>query len=122
MPAPDLEPHQAAMLAERQAARAAGERWFQPYRVGGRPVDFQTLDLASILQARGVKVGHPRPFKDGTKRRAHCPWAGEHSRGVDDDSVVLIQTPGSWPSFKCSHSGHAHLGLQDLIEWAWGTP
>jgi hypothetical protein len=122
MPAPDLEPWQASVVAERQAARAPGDRWFQCYRVNGRPVDFQSLDLTSILEARGVKVGAPRAFKDGTKRRAHCPWAGEHSRGVDDDSVVLIQTPGSWPSFKCSHSGHVHLGLQDLIEWAWGRP
>ena len=122
MPAPNLEPWQAAMVAERQATRAAGDRWFQCYRVNGRPVEFLSLDLAPILEARGVKVGAPRPFKDGTKRRAHCPWASEHSRGVDDDSVVLIQTPGSWPSFKCSHSGHAHLGLQDLIEWAWGRP
>jgi hypothetical protein len=121
-PAPALAPWQAAAVAERQAARANGERWFQTYRVNGRPVDFGSLDLAPILESRGVEVGSPRPFKGGTKRRAHCPWASEHTKGVDDDAVVLIQTPGSWPSFKCSHSGHGHLGLQDLIEWAWGRP
>ena len=122
LPAPPLAPWQAEVIAERQAERAKGEHWFQSYRVGGRPVEFQTLDLASILEAHGVMVGPVRPFKSGTKRRAHCPWAGEHTKGLDDDSVVLIQTPGTWPSFKCSHSGHRHLGLRDLIEWAWGTP
>jgi len=122
MPAPDLEAWQAATLAKREAARAAGKHWFQCYRVGGHPVDFQSLDLPAILEARGIKVGPQRAFKTGTKRRAHCPWASEHSRGVDDDSAVLIQTPGSWPSFKCSHSGHSHLGLQDVVEWAWGRP
>lgn len=122
LPGATMAPWQAEVVAERQAERAAGEHWFKSYRVAGRPVDFQSLDLSPLLEGRGVKVGSPRPFKSGTKRRAHCPWAGEHSKGLDDDSVVLIQTPGSWPSFKCSHSGHVHLGLQDLIEWAWGRP
>jgi hypothetical protein len=35
---------------------------------------------------------------------------------------VLIHTPGTWPSFRCMHSGHAHMGLRDLLEWAWGRP
>ena len=121
-PPPALAPWQAAAVAERQAARANGERWFQAYRVNGKPVDFSSLDLAPLLESRGVEIGSPRPFKGGTKRRARCPWASEHTGGVDDDSAVLIHTPGTWPSFKCSHSGHAHLGLQDLIEWAWGRP
>lgn len=119
---PSLAPWQREILTHRQSQIELGERWFQAYRVNGRPVDFKSLDLPALLEARGVKVGPIRPFKDGTKRRACCPWASEHTGGLDDDSVVLIHTPGSWPSFKCSHSGHVHLGLRDLIEWAWGRP
>jgi hypothetical protein len=120
--APALAPWQAEVMESRVAEWSRGERWFQAYRVDGRPVDFMHLDLVPILEARGVKVGPPRPFKDGTKRRARCPWASEHSGGVDDDSAVLIHTPGTWPTFKCKHSGHQHMGLRDLIEWAWGKP
>jgi hypothetical protein len=116
------EPWQAVAEAERKAEWAKGERWFQVYRVDGRQVDFKSLDLAPILEARGVKVGEAKTFKDGSKRRVHCPWAGEHTGGVDDDSAVLIQTPGTWPSFRCMHSGHVHMGLRDVIEWAWGRP
>lgn len=121
-PAPTLTPWQAAVVADRRAKSEHGERWWMAYRVNGRPVDFKNLDLAVILFSHGIKVGRERSFKNGTKRRAHCPWASEHTHGLDDDSVVLIQTPGTWPSFKCSHSGHAHMGLRDLLEWAWGRP
>jgi hypothetical protein len=121
-PLPTLAPWQAAVVADRQAQRADGERWWMAYRVDGRPVDFHSLDLVAILEARGIKVGPPRAFKNGTKRRACCPWAGEHTGGVDDDAAVLIHTPGTWPSFRCMHSGHSHMGLRDLIEWAWGRP
>ena len=122
VPLSALAPWQTKVLAERQIQREKGEHWWQAYRINGRPVDFQSLDLAAILEARGIKVGSARAFKAGTKRRAHCPWAGEHSGGVDDDAAVLIHTPGSWPSFKCAHSGHLHMGLRDLLEWAWGKP
>jgi hypothetical protein len=121
-PVQALAPWQAEAVAGRQAARERGDQWWTAYRVHGRPVDFQALDLAAILEARGIKVGPPRPFKSGTKRRACCPWAGEHSGGLDDDAAVLIHTPSSWPSFKCMHSGHAHMSLRDVIEWAWGRP
>ena len=115
-------PWQNAILEARHAEREAGEHWWKAYRVNGRPVDFQSLDLAAIMESRGIKIGPPRCFKDGTKRRACCPWAGEHTGGVDDDAAVLIHTPGTWPSFQCMHSGHSHMGLRDLIEWAWGRP
>ena len=122
LPLATLSPWQTEIVQGRKADRIAGQHWFKAYRVLGRPVDFQSLDLADLLVSRGVKVGKPRSFKSGTKRRAHCPWANEHTKGLDDDSVVLIQTPGTWPSFKCAHSGHQHLGLRDLIEFCWGRP
>jgi hypothetical protein len=115
-----LHAWQKATHAERKAAREAGEHWFQAYRVGGRPVDFKALDLAALLASHGVKVGNPKPHGGGVKFRCHCPWSHEHSGGMDDDCCVVIQTPGQWPSFACAHSHHAHLGLQDVIEWAWG--
>lgn len=117
-----LDPWQEAIKAQRQATKGAGKHWFQCYRVNGSPVDFKALDLASVLRVHGIQVGEPRPFKDGQKWRCHCPWASEHSHGLDDDAAVVIQTPGQFPSFQCRHSGHLHLALQDLIAILWGGP
>ena len=122
VPALPVAPWQAAIQAERKAQVAGGERWWTAYRVGGRPVDFAALDLPSLLAGRGLKVGSPKPYKDGTKRRCTCPFGREHSGGRDDDSAVIILAPGRWPAFHCAHSHHAHLGLADVIGFLWGTP
>jgi hypothetical protein len=122
VPALPVPQWQAEIVAVRKAQREAGEYWFQCYTIEGRGVVFKSLDLVSILARGGVEVGRPQPFKDGQKWRCHCPLAHEHSGGVDDDCAVVIQTPGQWPSFKCAHSHHAHLGLQDVIELFWGRP
>ena len=108
--------------ASRSTERASGDQWFRHYQVTGRPVDFRVLDLAGLLQGRGIYVGHPRTIAGGTKWRCHCPWACEHSQALDDDSAVIIHTTGHWPVFHCSHSHHTHLGLQDVIELFWGRP
>lgn len=117
-----LDPWQEAIRATRKAAMEAGKRWFQCYRVNGLPVDFTALDLASVLRAHGIRVGAERTYRTGSKWRCHCPWASEHSHGLDDDSAVVIKTPGQFPSFQCRHSGHLHLGLQDVIAFLWGGP
>lgn len=93
-----------------------GRDWWRGFRV-----DFKTLDLAGLLAAMGVAVGKAQPFRGGYKFRCHCPWASEHTHALDDDSAVVIQTPGDWPSFKCAHSGHVALGLHDICEAA-GRP
>ena len=113
---------QQEIQAARSAGKHSGEKWYRHYQVNGRPVDFQALDLAALLHGRGIKVGRPRIYGGGTKWRCHCPWACEHSQALDDDSAVVMQSPGHWPVFHCSHSHHAHLGLQDLIELFWGRP
>lgn len=117
-----LDPWQKAIQAGRKAARDSGKHWFQRYRVNGRPVDFKSLDLAAVLRSHGIEVGRLRAYKTGHKFRCHCPWASEHSGGIDDDSAVIIQTPGQFPSFQCRHSGHLHLGLQDVLAFLWGGP
>jgi hypothetical protein len=117
LPVPTWE---ARIQAARRAEKEAGGHWFQRYRVGGRPVDFQALDLASMLSSRGIEMGRSQAHGTGSKWRCHCPLAHEHSGGLDDDCAVVIQTPGQWPSFKCAHSHHAHLGLQDVVELIWG--
>lgn len=122
MPAPVLEPWQIEAVERRKAERAAGEQWWQAYRVNGRPVEFRGLDLAPILQARGLPVGPERNTGTAIKRRVHCPWASEHSGGVDDDCAVIWHSAAGWPGFHCSHSGHSHLGLEEIIAWAWGRP
>ena len=105
----------------RKAARE-GEPWWKCYRVNGLPVAFNGLDLVPMLERLGCKLGPERPWQDGAKRRCTCPWAQEHSGGVDDDSGVIFYGPTRWPEFRCQHSGHLGLGLRDLIEHAWGRP
>jgi hypothetical protein len=122
VPSLPVAPWQREIKAARKVEREAGEHWFKCYRVGGRPVDFKALDLPSLLSGRGIKVGRAQAHGTGTKWRCHCPLAQEHSGGIDDDCAVVIQTPGQWPSFRCAHSHHAHLNLQDLIELFWGRP
>jgi len=123
VPALPVAPWQAEIIAARKAEREAGDHWFQCYTTpDGHGVDFMSLDLAALLAGRGAAVGRPQHFGDGLKWRCHCPLAHEHSGRVDDDCAVVIKTPGQWPSFKCSHSHHAHLGLRDVIELLWGRP
>ena len=71
-----------------------------------------------LLEALGCEVGPARPMGGATKHRTTCPWPSEHTHGLDDDSAVLIMEAGTWPSWKCLHSHHAHLGLFDLMEAA----
>jgi hypothetical protein len=104
---------QEAIIRNRAATAAT---WFHRYQAKGRPVDFRTLDLVGLLRAMGVKVGRPQSYNGGTKWRTHCPWASEHTHGLDDDSAVVIHIPGHWPIWQCAHSHHAHLGLRDLLE------
>lgn len=118
----DLDPWQEAIKATRKAEKKAGKLWFQCYRVNGSPVDFRALDLASVLRAHGIEVGAERASRDGKKWRCHCPWASEHSHESDGDDAVIFQTPGKFPAFQCSHSGHLHLGLQDVMAFLWGCP
>lgn len=106
-------PWQEEILRERTATAST---WHQRYQVKSRPVDFRSLDLVSLLRAMGVKVGRPQSYGGGTKWRTHCPWASEHTHGLDDDCGVVIHTPGHWPIWRCAHSHHAHLGLRDLLE------
>lgn len=88
------------------------QEWWRDY-----PVDFKTLDLAGLLRASGIKVGPGRGCSSGTKFRCHCPWASEHSHGLDDDGAFVIQDrPGKWPVFHCSHQSHADLELRDVVE------
>ena len=94
----------------------SGRDWWTSYRI-----DFKTLNLEGLLKAMGVKVGKSQPWNNGFKHRCHCPWASEHTHGIDDDCAVIIATNGEWPSFKCQHSGHSLLGLREICETA-GMP
>jgi hypothetical protein len=74
------------------------------------------LDLATLIQRLGVRVGRPQPYGAATKWRTTCPWFHEHTHGLDDDCGVIIHTPGRWPVWKCAHAHHAHLGLLDVLK------
>lgn len=106
----------------RGRAIVPGDRWWRAYLDQGRLTNYQHLDLADILAGLGCEVGQASDWGGGIKRRCTCPWHGEHSGGVDDDAAVIFQRPGQWPGWHCSHSGHAHMGLRDILELAWGRP
>lgn len=93
-----------------------GKDWYRSFRV-----DFKTLNLEGLIRSMGIEVGKAQPWNGGFKWRCHCPWASEHTHGLDDDCAVIIQTNGDWPSFKCLHSSHALLGLREICEAA-GAP
>lgn len=93
-----------------------GREWWRGFRI-----DWKTLNLEGLMRAMGVQIGAAQPWNGGFKWRCHCPWAVEHTHGLDDDCAVIIQTHGDWPSFKCAHSHHAHLGLREVCEAA-GKP
>ncbi|MBP1626445.1 MAG: hypothetical protein H6Q00_920 [Holophagaceae bacterium] len=108
-----LRPWQETIVRERAATDS---NWYQRFHVQGKPVDFRSLDVPRLLRAMGVQVGVPQSYAGGTKWRTHCPWASEHTHGLDDDSGVILRFPGHWPIWRCAHSHHAHMGLRDLLE------
>jgi hypothetical protein len=119
-PKPSLSAWQTEIVRTRSSK--SGPRWWRTYLDQGRLSDFHMLDLAGILTSLGCWVGAPRAWKSGTKYRCSCPWHREHSGGVDDDSAVIFMEPGKWPVWHCSHASHAHMGLRDILELAWGRP
>lgn len=114
--------HEPRAWEPRPSVAPRDDSWWKGYLVGGRPVSFADVDLAAILKRLGCKVGPERCWGPGIKRRCTCPWAAEHSAGVDDDAAVIFMESGKWPRFACSHSGHAGVGLREILEMAWGRP
>ena len=103
---------------ERERRKLEGYAWAAPL-----PADLSTLRIADLLKAMNVKVGPERPYMKegkakGKKWRTHCPWADEHTGGLDDDSGFIIHEPGRWPTWSCSHGGHLHLSLWDVLHEA----
>jgi len=124
-PPPELAPWQKEAMARREASgQASGggagkHAWAKRFRGrDGRLLDLRELDACRLLEALGCRIGAARSMGGATKFRTTCPWPAEHSHQLDDDSAVLILEPGKWPSWKCLHSHHAHLGLFDLLEAA----
>jgi|GEM_PF-1891445 len=72
-------------------------------------------DPAELLRELGCTVFPERFWVHGTKRRTTCPWACEHTYGVDDDAGVVFYPTTGRASWRCSHTGHAHLGVVDLM-------
>lgn len=112
VPSPALAPWQLRTIE----LRARDRGWKDRYRC-----DLRTLNLAGLLQSRGLEVGAARPYGVATKWRTHCPWAHEHTQAVDDDSGVIIHEPGRLPVWRCAHAHHAHLNFRDVLEWAGGA-
>lgn len=104
---------------EAQCSMAGRHAWARRFRdSGGRLLDLRHLDALRLLGALGCRVGAGKTMGSAMKFRTTCPWPSEHSHSLDDDGAVLILEPGRWPTWKCLHSHHAHLGLADLLEAA----
>lgn len=85
----------------------------------GKPLDLTRLDGRKLCESLGMRLGRERLLSGGGRKwRTSCPWASEHSGGRDSDDSVLIEAPGQWPRWKCSHDGHSELGIQDLLKLA----
>ena len=81
-------------------------------------VDMTTLRLAALLECCGIWVSPPSAYQGGTRWRTRCPWAHEHTHGLDDDGAYILHLPARWPIWHCSHSSHQHLGLKDILRFA----
>jgi hypothetical protein len=121
-PRPELQPWQieAQVKQQRRGFSIGGnDSWARRFKAtDGTLLDLRTLDAVRLLAALGCRVGMGKGWGRGTKHRTSCPWFLEHTNALDDDSGVLFLEPGRWPSWHCSHSHHAHLGLADLLEAA----
>lgn len=116
VPEPSLQPWQREHLARRGSGGQSWASWFKGS--DGTPLDLRTLDARRLLQVLGCRLGQGHTWRGGMKFRTSCPWAEEHSHGLDDDAGVLFLEPGRWPTWFCCHSHHGHLGLFDLLEAA----
>lgn len=76
---------------------------------------WRLTDPAELLVELGCKVFPERPWRHGSKRRTTCPWASEHSGGLDDDCGVVFYPSAGRPFWRCAHSGHTHMGVMDLL-------
>jgi hypothetical protein len=116
VPKPILSSWQEEVLAQRPAR---DHSWATTFRsTDGIPLDLCKLNGVRLLESLGAVVAEGQPWKLGLKHRTTCPWPGEHTHEVDDDSGILFLDPGRWPEWRCSHSDHLHLGLRDLLEAA----
>jgi len=75
----------------------------------------EVCDPADLLRELGCTIFRERPWAHGTKCRTTCPWAAEHNGGLDDDAGVIYYPTAGRPGWRCAHSGHAHLGMTDLL-------
>ncbi len=71
------------------------------------------LDAAAWLAEHGVEVDRINQRTDCTiYRLVECPWADEHSDGVD--GAAVIQLTGGALVFKCHHAHCAERGWRDF--------
>ncbi len=110
----EAQPSSQVLHPPHSAAKPSGERHW----AASLPVNLATLRLADLLREIGLQVGVPRPYQGGTRWRTHCPWFHEHTHQLDDDAGVVIHLPGHWPTWKCAHASHQHLGLKDILRLA----
>lgn len=124
VPKQELAPWQKQALAKHTEQPCFSNKpgrcsWAARFRSSdGKLLDLKTLDAVRLLEGLGCRVSPGRAWRGGTKHRTSCPWSSEHSHALDDDCGVLFLESGRWPSWHCSHSHHAHLGLADLLEAA----
>ena len=70
-------------------------------------------EIWDLMDRLGMIKG---PSRDGEGYECTCPWAAEHTGGLDDGAVVWVRSAGVY--VKCHHGHCADRGWRDLQRWA----
>lgn len=109
-----VHPDRLAWAQKKAAQRATSitgdpKDWFKAFGV-----DFNSLNIVGLVHDLGSIVQEPVPHGAGFKARCTCPFAGEHTGGMDHGDAAVFFEEGKWPGFHCLHDAHEGLGLKEL--------
>lgn len=103
--------------AEKKAVAASAVPTVRNRTPYGQRGDYRTLDGVGWFQAHGMFLG---PAGAPNKYFVKCPWQNEHTgQKMGPTDAFLIEDPGRWPTFTCSHT---HCDGRDIrqVNEIWG--
>lgn len=91
-------------------------------RNGRLPIDIQdrmyAYSFTEVALERMAMFKSPAYDPSGW-RDVHCPWAGEHTGGVDNGAALREPSvENGWHgAFRCHHGSHINRGWRELTDW-----